>query len=59
MVEIIEELETVSALVQTVADAVANRFGAKDTQHIDVTLTVTIEKLEECIQRLENTESNT
>lgn len=44
--QIIDELQTVSALIQTVADAVANRFGATDTEHLDICLSLAVEKLE-------------
>ena len=52
-IQIIDELYTVNALVQTVADAVANRFGATDTQHLDICLSLAVEKLEKCIQQQE------
>lgn len=51
--QIIDELQTVSALIQTVADAVANRFGATDTEHLDICLSLAVEKLENCIQQQE------
>ena len=51
--QMIDELQTVSALVQTVADAVANRFGATDTEHLDICLSLAVENLEKCIQQLE------
>lgn len=43
-------------MIQTVADAVANRFGAKDTEHLDICLSIAAEKLDQCIQQLENGE---
>lgn len=52
--QIVDELQIVGALVQTVADAVANRFGAKDTEHLDICLAMASEKLGQCIQQLEN-----
>ena len=56
--QIIDELQTVSALIQTVADAIANRFGAKDTEHLDICLVVTLDMLEKCIHQLENEEND-
>ena len=55
--ETIDELQTVSALIQTVADAIANRFGAKDTEHLDICLVVALDMLEKCIHQLENEEN--
>ena len=54
--QIVDELQIASALIQTVADAVANRFGAKDTEHLDICLSIAAEKLDQCIQQLENGE---
>ena len=34
--QIVDELQIAGALIQTVADAVANQFGAKDTEHLDI-----------------------
>ena len=54
--QIVDELQIASALIQTVADAVANRFGAKDTEHLDICLSMAAQKLDQCIEQLENRE---
>ena len=54
--QIVDELQMAGALIRTVADAVANRFGTEDTEHLDICLSMAVEKLDQCIQQLENGE---